>query len=571
MDSVGWRLLAVFLCLSCGASNAKNYYFSSKNGNDSYTAIQAQNPLTPWQTINKLNSFFVNVQPGDSILFKKGEIFRGLIVVNRSGTASSPIVLSSFGTGALPVVTLPAVTGWTLFKNGVYSVQKQMWPSISIFYEDNLPLLKMASTSDCTDGKWWCNATTLYYKPGTGGIAGHITTVGNIVPLGDYAPALDLSDDSYITVDGLEFDSFGIGVKTYDTAKGTVGLTIKNSSFSYCQTGIMMMPDTGNNVNATIQNCFFYRDQCGIDIYTTQAVGNRPGQTHGTNTGCKVVANEFSQIGTVDGSTKWTYGTDYQSIGLQNFMNGAITDNYIHDGLQIGIIFYNLSTRSSDNNIVARNRVINNKKGGLILMGDNSDEGASGAYSFNNNFISNNLFVGSADVGNSDGTVIIFQGANTTRMNYFVNNTLSGRSEIIYFPTSRSPYFTIENNIIYNPGNYRFVAWYWPAKPSNFVMDYNLYDEPDGQTYGFVLKTSRTLSYMQSNGLENHSKFINPLFQDMAAVNYQLQKTSPAIDAGVKAGLPYNGIAPDMGAFESAPASIKPPNPPKTTGKPAVY
>ncbi|MBA3705410.1 MAG: hypothetical protein H0W84_05780, partial [Bacteroidetes bacterium] len=53
--------------IQTGQSN--NYYFSDQTGDDSRSSVQAQNSLTPWKTIAKLNSYFLNLQPGDSILF----------------------------------------------------------------------------------------------------------------------------------------------------------------------------------------------------------------------------------------------------------------------------------------------------------------------------------------------------------------------------------------------------------------------------------------------------------------------------------------------------------------------
>jgi hypothetical protein len=557
--------LIIFFCSLWINGFANNYYFSAISGNDSYTSTQAQNPLTPWQSTAKLNSFFSNINPGDSILFKKGEVFRGVIVANKSGTISQPIVIGAFGTGAMPILTLPAVTGWTLnTTDNVYSATKQMWPGISIFYQDGIPLIPMASSAACTDGSWFCTNTTIYYKPATGTIANHTITVGNILAITGYAPGLDLSDCSYITVDGLEFDAFATGIQTFDIAAGTVGLTIQNSTFNYCQHGLMIMPDTGNNTNMTVQNCLFYRNQCAINMYTTSSPGNRPNQTWGTNIGCKILNNEMSQNGTIDGTTHWIYGTDYEGIGLQNFMNGTISNNYIHDGFQIGIIFYNLNTRSSDNNTISNNRIFNNNKGGLDFMGDNMDQGSTGDYSFNNNFISNNLFVNSAYTGVFDGTIVIYQGVNTTGMNYFVNNTLSGSSNIVTFPTSRAPFFTIENNIYYNPGTYDFVSWLWPTKPASLTMDYNLYYSSPAITNGFVIKTGMSLATIQLQGVEMHSLLVNPLLVNPVIVgptdsDYYLQSTSPAINVGINVGLPFSGTAPDLGAFEYPSCSIAQP------------
>lgn len=101
-------------------SHAANYYFSA-NGNDSYTSTQAKNSSTPWKTITKLNSYFPNINPGDSILFKCGETFAGTITLAQSGTAASPIVISSYGTGSKPVISgFAAATGWVNLGGGIY-------------------------------------------------------------------------------------------------------------------------------------------------------------------------------------------------------------------------------------------------------------------------------------------------------------------------------------------------------------------------------------------------------------------------------------------------------------------
>jgi len=111
-------ITAVFFVIQ---SYAANYYFSSSVGNDSYSSAQAQNKATPWQTITKLNSFFVSIQPGDSILFKCGDTFTGTINVGKAGIAGKPIIISSFGTGGKPIITgfVPA-GAWVSVGGGVF-------------------------------------------------------------------------------------------------------------------------------------------------------------------------------------------------------------------------------------------------------------------------------------------------------------------------------------------------------------------------------------------------------------------------------------------------------------------
>ena len=96
------------------SAKATNYYFSAKSGDDGRTPKQAQNPSTPWKTLDKLNSFSANFEPGDHILFKRGETFSGSITINKSGSDNAPIVFSAYGTGAKPVITgLVTLTNWT--------------------------------------------------------------------------------------------------------------------------------------------------------------------------------------------------------------------------------------------------------------------------------------------------------------------------------------------------------------------------------------------------------------------------------------------------------------------------
>jgi Right handed beta helix region len=43
----------------------------------------------------------------------------------------------------------------------------------------------------------------------------------------------------------------------------------------------------------------------------------------------------------------------------------------------------------------------------------------------------------------------------------------------------------------------------------------------------------------------------DPLFWDVLAKDFRLISTSPAIDRGTPVGIPYRGLAPDLGAFEN--------------------
>jgi len=125
MKNCLFNRFAIVLFLAAALINlptkGANYYFSTSTGDDSRTVTDAQNPATPWKTLNKLNSFFSSLKPGDSILFKRGDIFYGSITITKSGTSLLPIVFSTYGIGNRPVITaLASVSGWTYLGGGIY-------------------------------------------------------------------------------------------------------------------------------------------------------------------------------------------------------------------------------------------------------------------------------------------------------------------------------------------------------------------------------------------------------------------------------------------------------------------
>ena len=82
-----YLLLLVSLCIG-GSIKATDYYFSSSNGDDSRSAIEAQNPSTPWKTISKLNIISGTLNAGDRVLFQRGDVFYGSITMGKSGTVA---------------------------------------------------------------------------------------------------------------------------------------------------------------------------------------------------------------------------------------------------------------------------------------------------------------------------------------------------------------------------------------------------------------------------------------------------------------------------------------------------
>ncbi|MBE7177528.1 MAG: right-handed parallel beta-helix repeat-containing protein [Mucilaginibacter polytrichastri] len=114
------RFFVLFLVAFSANAYGKTYYLSSSGGDDSRSAELAQRAETPWKTINRLNEF-TGLQPGDSVLFKRDEIFFGSLDIRVRGAAGRPVVYASYGAGERPVITsLKSITRWRQAGKGIY-------------------------------------------------------------------------------------------------------------------------------------------------------------------------------------------------------------------------------------------------------------------------------------------------------------------------------------------------------------------------------------------------------------------------------------------------------------------
>ncbi|WP_296705019.1 Ig-like domain-containing protein, partial [Algoriphagus sp.] len=126
-------------------SFATDYYFSTNNGDDSRTILEAQNPNTPWKTIDKLNAISSGLKAGDRVLFEAGNTFYGTINVVKGGSSGNPIIYTSYGLGAQPVITsLETIESesWRSLGGGIYeaSIPNLESSIVQIFEIDNSPV-----------------------------------------------------------------------------------------------------------------------------------------------------------------------------------------------------------------------------------------------------------------------------------------------------------------------------------------------------------------------------------------------------------------------------------------------
>ena len=106
----------LFFLISCSEENF-NYYIDSKQGDDSNPG---NSPNSSWKSLDRINETCFNA--GDSILFKCGGIWTGMLYPKGSGKDGNPIVIDKYGHGNMPILC-----GQGQVENTVYLLNQEYW------------------------------------------------------------------------------------------------------------------------------------------------------------------------------------------------------------------------------------------------------------------------------------------------------------------------------------------------------------------------------------------------------------------------------------------------------------
>ena len=94
-------------------------YYISVSGCDSNDGLT---PETPWKTIQKLNS---SVKCGDTICFKRGDIFFGQVRAPKGNTSTMPTTYTSYGEGTKPIISEYKTARhnvWEAYGDGIWRI-----------------------------------------------------------------------------------------------------------------------------------------------------------------------------------------------------------------------------------------------------------------------------------------------------------------------------------------------------------------------------------------------------------------------------------------------------------------
>jgi hypothetical protein len=207
-------LVFVFLVWS-GVASATTYYVSSSTGSDANNGTSAS---TPWQTIAHVNG--QTFSPGDSILFKRGDVWNESLATASSGSSGNPIAFDAYGTGAAPNLTgyyAVPTTAWVPVTGNAWKAPvPATYTSINFCLFGSIWGQKVAAVSSNLTAQWdfyLANGYVYVYS------VGNPATYYNepIVPMAlSNVPVIDVNGQTWLTFQHLLvnwFDQYGVYVQ----------------------------------------------------------------------------------------------------------------------------------------------------------------------------------------------------------------------------------------------------------------------------------------------------------------------------------------------------------------------
>ncbi len=83
--------ITLLLLLAAGPMMATNYYLDAATGNDKNKGTSIKKP---WQSLLKVNA--TELKPGDTLFLKSGTVYSGQLATVGSGSATAPVVITSY-------------------------------------------------------------------------------------------------------------------------------------------------------------------------------------------------------------------------------------------------------------------------------------------------------------------------------------------------------------------------------------------------------------------------------------------------------------------------------------------
>jgi hypothetical protein len=268
------KKILIFILLICSlTASATTHYVSSSDGSDSDSGLTE---ALAWASLTKVNS--TTFAAGDSVLFKRGDTFRGGISQNEDGTNSDWIVYGAYGTGAKPKILgakdLSATGDWTEHSSNIWETTATLGTAqndiANMIFNNEAFCGYKKKTIDSLNAahKFYYNGTDdllyLYATSNPGTFYTHIEAAGNY----DVAQGtLKWTNSSYIKIEDLDVRySSAAGI---ETENGNV-IIIEDCDVSYIGGEYLFIAGAdlrrvGNGISLVLVNDSIIVRRCLVD------------------------------------------------------------------------------------------------------------------------------------------------------------------------------------------------------------------------------------------------------------------------------------------------------------------
>ncbi len=514
------------------------YYVDYTSGDDSNDGLSE---ATPWKTILRVNSESFN--PGDTILFKRGETWREQLDVS-----SSEIIFSSYGVGENPVISAAdLITGWTSagsnmwFKNGVPTQ-----PNIVYFNGVRGNNESSANNLDTYYEWYWQGGRLFVWSPN--GLSPDIVYTSPGIEAGTRSSAIKISGKSYVALENLTL-RHGNSVTAPDIGAGlnidnSVYITIRNCVIEKNYGPGIQSSGVGDG-GITISNCAIKENglsgisRSGSSLISSDLIEDNIIQDNGWrqvsssgilgsyHDGTIIRRNIISNNGFND-PNKDSHGIDL------SYAQGTIEiyENIISNNLRGRGIYTETSTN------IYRNLIYDNLNSGIA-----SDQPGTTTITVN---IFNNII-------HSNGGGILNLPSNTLSMRVY-NNVLyhnvnllgtdvAAQHEIM---TGNIRMLRVNNNVIFPADDsidiaYDHYAYFINGNILSVGISSNCVYNASSPYVAFDSGATLTWEDWQSMGLDSRSINSNPILKDPGNNQFYLNTTSPCIGRGRDLGDALNG------------------------------
>jgi hypothetical protein len=328
-----------FLFFGAGHALAATYYVSQSTGNDSCNGSSSNaynsstNPTNcPFQNHPDSNlatgssvALRSNFQPGDVIEMKAGDTWYGTqLTTQKAGSSGAPILTTSYGTGAAPLIAAAQLLNgtWTSQGSNVYSISDPVDPYQPYMVYNGSTLLTLGTNVTPSLGQWYWASSVLYVNIGSDPSGGNIQATARA---------------SAITINHAWRSYSNLNLEYSNDNGGYFGVITINAQHA-----------TFNNVSAS-------RD-CGDGFILEGSSSSYTTLVGGTFTGNGTESSAFLLTGTGDNYSGFTLqniatgnaSTASNAVNLLNLTNSNISNFTINNCYDNGIY---ISGASYGNNI----------------------------------------------------------------------------------------------------------------------------------------------------------------------------------------------------------------------------